>query len=381
MRFRLFVAVGVFLVNGWCAYAALPSIAEYKQQLGRVIDELNRHEEWIETANEQILQIEANIKNSDREISAVTKEVSDLESNIGQIEERIDVLKIDQEVYQQKISELNDSVSWHLHAEYRLQKNHWLKNLLDYDEPKKRTRLTRYHQFFVRSKSSLLEEFNAAMGHLNQTSRELYQERSRLDHERDIANVSKERLNEQVAQREVQIANLEAEIHNSEVRVEKLTMDQQRIRKLIIQIDALGLDVPSEFTVTDGSLTYPVDGEIVRKFGDSRADGRLNWNGVVFSAKANSDVVAVAAGRVVMADWLQGYGMIVIIDHGDDVKTIYANCNSLLVESGDFAEAGEVIAKTGQSGGSTIPGLYFEVLKDGNQVNPIQWLEAQDETE
>ena len=381
MRFRLFVAVSVFLGNGWCAYAALPSIAEYKQQLGQVIDELNRHEEWIETANEQILQIEANIKDSDREISAVTKEVSDLESNIGQIEERIDVLKIDQGVYQQKISELNDSVSWHLHAEYRLQKNHWLKNLLDYDEPKKRTRLTRYHQFFVRSKSSLLEEFNAAMGHLNQTSRELYQERSRLDHERDIANVSKERLNEQVAQREVQIANLEAEIHNSEVRVEKLTMDQQRIRKLIIQIDALGLDVPSEFTVTDGSLTYPVDGEIVRKFGDSRADGRLNWNGVVFSAKANSDVVAVAAGRVVMADWLQGYGMIVIIDHGDDVKTIYANCNSLLVESGDFAEAGEVIAKTGQSGGSTIPGLYFEVLKNGNQVNPIQWLEAQDETE
>ena len=98
----------------------------------------------------------------------------------------------------------------------------------------------------------------------------------------------------------------------------------------------------------------------MREFGASRADGRLTWKGVVFAAKDNSDVVAVAAGRVVMADWFQGYGLIVIIDHGDDIKTIYANCNSLLVESGDYAEAGEVIAITGQSGGSTIPGLYFE---------------------
>ena len=132
--------------------------------------------------------------------------------------------------------------------------------------------------------------------------------------------------------------------------MEKLTLDQQRIRKLIIEIDALGLDVPSEFTASAASLTSPVDGEVVRKFGESRADGRLTWNGVVYAAKDNSDVVAVAAGRVVMADWFQGYGLIVIIDHGDDVKTIYANCNSLLVEAGDYAEAGEVIAKTGQSG-------------------------------
>lgn len=379
MCYRHYLALGCVLVCGLSVSASIPPITEYKKQLGRVIDELNQKEEWIETANEEILSIEASIKDSDNEIATVAQEITDLESNIERLEGRIDVLEIDQATNQAKIDNLTDSVSWHLHAEYRLQKSHWLKNLLDYDEPKKRARFIRYHQYVVRSKSHSLNEFNLALTDLNQTSRKLHQERSLLNHERDIANQSKQRLDEQIAQREVQIINLETEIHNAEVRVEKLTLDQQRIRTLILEIDALGLDVPSEFTATNESLKAPVEGEVVRKFGESRADGRLTWNGVVFAAKDNSDVVAVAAGRVVMADWLQGYGLIVIIDHGDDVKTIYANCNTLLVESGDYAEAGEVIAITGQSGGSTIPGLYFEVLENGEQIDPIPWLESQDD--
>lgn len=379
MRYRHFVAVVFVLVCGLSVNTSIPSITEYKKQLGRVINELNQKEAWIETANDEILSIEASIKESDTEIATVVQEITDLESNIGGLEGRIDVLENDQAAYQAKIDALTDSVSWHLHAEYRLQKNHWLKNLLNYDEPKKRAKFIRYHQYVVRSKSSSMNEFNLAMTDLNQTSRELHQERSLLKHERDIADQSKQRLDEQIAQREAQIANLETEIHNAHVRVEKLTQDQQRIRTLILEIDALGLDVPSEFTAMNVSLKAPVEGEVVREFGESRADGRLTWNGVVFAAKGNSDVVAVAAGRVVMADWFQGYGLIVIIDHGDDVKTIYANCNTLLVDAGDYAEAGEVIAKTGQSGGSTIPGLYFEVLENGVQIDPIPWLESQDE--
>ena len=379
MQLLRFAAVCIVIGLTWTTHAAIPPLSEYKKQLGHVITELNRHEKWIGTANEQILTLEAKIKDSDSEISLVSKEIGILESNIRELEERIDLLEFDQQSYQTKTVALSKSVNWHLQSAYRLQKNHWLKSFLDYEEPKTRAKFLRYHQYFVRSQSKLLEEFNSTADDLSRTTQELHKERSRLNHERDLATTSRERLNEQVVQREVQIANLEAEIHNSEIMVEKLTLDQQRIRKLIIEIDALGLDVPDDFDITNESLTSPVDGTVVREFGESRADGRLTWNGVVFAAKDNSDVVAVAAGRVVMADWFQGYGLIVIIDHGDDVKTIYANCNSLLVETGDYAEAGEVIAKTGQSGGSTIPGLYFEVLEEGTPVDPIPWLQAHDE--
>ena len=380
MRIQTAGILVLVLLFSWSSTAAIPPLSEYKTQLGRVIEELNQHEEWIGTANKQILALEAQIKVSDTEIAEIATQISALESSIGQLEARISVLEVDQSSYRTKITALSDSVAWHLHSDYRLQKNHWLKSLLDYGEPKTRSRYIRYHRYFVRSKSKLLEEFNETMADLSQTNRELQSERSRIRHERDLAGKSNDRLSEQVIQREVQIANLEVEIHNAEIKVEKLLLDQQRIRKLIVEIDALGLDVPSDFTATDTALTYPVNGDVVREFGASRADGRLTWKGVVFAAKDNSDVVAVAAGRVVMADWFQGYGLIVIIDHGDDIKTIYANCNSLLVESGDYAEAGEVIAKTGQSGGSTIPGLYFEVLEKGLQIDPIPWLETRETT-
>ena len=153
MRYRHFVAVGCVLVYGLSVNTSIPPISEYKKQLGGVIHELNQKEEWIATANEEILSIEASIKESDTEIASVAQEITDLESNIGRLEGRIDVLETDQAAYQKKIDALTDSVSWHLHSEYRLQKNHWLKNLLNYDEPKKRARFIRYHQYVVRSKS------------------------------------------------------------------------------------------------------------------------------------------------------------------------------------------------------------------------------------
>ena len=211
MRFFCFIVVVVVVFQGWAANAALPSVSEYKEQLGGVVEELNRHEEWIGTANEQVLTLEAQIKESDTEIAEVAKEITVLESNIGRLEERIGVLEGDRESNQSKITTLTDSVNWHLQSEYRLQKNHWLKSLLDYDEPKTRARFIRYHRFFVSSKSKLLEEFNSVMVNLSQTTQELHLERSRLNHERDLASKSNERLNEQVAQREVQIASLESE--------------------------------------------------------------------------------------------------------------------------------------------------------------------------
>ena len=165
-----------------------------------MLEELNQHEEWIGTANEQILALEAQIKVSDTEIAEIATQISALESSIGQLEERISVLEVDQSSYRTKISALSDSVAWHLHSDYRLQKNHWLKSLLDYGEPRTRSRYIRYHRYFVRSKSKLLEEFNETMADLSQTTRELQSERSRIGYERDLPQVECS-LNEQVYSR------------------------------------------------------------------------------------------------------------------------------------------------------------------------------------
>jgi septal ring factor EnvC (AmiA/AmiB activator) len=121
------------------------------------------------------------------------------------------------------------------------------------------------------------------------------------------------------------------------------------------------------------SLSWPTDGQVVKRFGDPRADGRLKWQGIILSAPAGSDVRAVYNGRVIFSDWLDGMGLLLIIEHGDGYMSLYAHNQDLLKEVGEWVEPGEMIAHVGDSGGRAAAGLYFEIRKNGEPVNPGQW--------
>ena len=133
-------------------------------------------------------------------------------------------------------------------------------------------------------------------------------------------------------------------------------------------------DVPSTaFGTLKGKLKWPVRGELVGRFGAPRADGGTQWKGV-FIRVASGDVHAVAAGRVVYADWLRGFGNLVIVDHGDGYMTVYGNNEALYKPAGSIIKAGEPIASIGASGGSEESGLYFEVRHHGQAQDPAKWV-------
>ncbi|TEA78374.1 peptidase [Allopusillimonas ginsengisoli] len=120
-------------------------------------------------------------------------------------------------------------------------------------------------------------------------------------------------------------------------------------------------------------LTYPVKGQIQGKFGAQRPEGGL-WRGIVLRASEGTPVRVVAAGRVVYANWLAGFGNIMIVDHGDQYLTVYAYNQSLLKQVGDIVKAGDTVAAVGATGGQVEPGLYFEIRHKGTPVNPLLWL-------
>jgi len=117
----------------------------------------------------------------------------------------------------------------------------------------------------------------------------------------------------------------------------------------------------------------PVKGEVQGKFGAQRPDGGL-WRGIVLRAPEGTPVHAVAAGRVVYANWLAGFGNIMIVDHGAKYLSVYAYNQSLLKQVGDMVQAGDTIAAVGATGGQVEPGLYFEIRHQGTPVNPLLWL-------
>lgn len=122
-----------------------------------------------------------------------------------------------------------------------------------------------------------------------------------------------------------------------------------------------------------GKLPWPVRGQVAARYGQSR-QGSLVWEGIRIAASAGAEVKSVHYGRVVYADWLRGQGMLMILDHGDGFMSLYANNDVLLRSNGEWVQAGDVIARVGNSGGSDKPGLYFEIRQGGKTVDPQPWL-------
>jgi len=127
------------------------------------------------------------------------------------------------------------------------------------------------------------------------------------------------------------------------------------------------------FASLKGQLRAPVSGKVAAKFGAKRGDGP-SWKGVFIRASEGADVRAIAGGRVVFAEWLRGFGNLIIVDHGGQYMSIYGNNQSLLKRAGDIVKAGDAIASAGNSGGNEESGLYFELRHQGRAFDPATWV-------
>jgi murein hydrolase activator len=130
---------------------------------------------------------------------------------------------------------------------------------------------------------------------------------------------------------------------------------------------------PAAFDALRGKLRLPVKGDVTAKFGSKRGDGPP-WKGVFIRAAEGAEIKAIAGGRVVFADWLRGFGNLVIVDHGHQYLSIYGNNQAVLKRAGDAVKAGDVIASAGNSGGNEQSGLYFEMRHQGRAIDPFEWI-------
>ena len=185
----------------------------------------------------------------------------------------------------------------------------------------------------------------------------------------------------QKQQRAQVLANLRVTISQYQSESESLNQDRKRLNQLLAEITQLLDDLPedlgqnTQFSSLKGHLDKPLSGKIIRRFGSLRA-GHSRWDGIVLGGQSGQAVKAGAYGRVAFADWLRGYGLLVVIDHGDNYMSLYGHNQSLLVEVGDWVEAGQDIATAGQSGNISQSGVYFEIRKQAKPENPEPWLKS-----
>src|SRR5690606_7818057 len=181
--------------------------------------------------------------------------------------------------------------------------------------------------------------------------------------------------------REKLLASLKAKLAEEGAEVERLAAQERDLERLIAELTSILSDYPitSEvpFKELQGRLTWPVAGTLVHDFGEPRANGAVKWHGVVLAAPRGREVRAVYHGRVAFADWLDGLGLLVIVDHGGGYLTLYGYNETTLKSAGDWVAPGDVIATVGSSGGQPQPALYFEIRRDAKPVNPHEWFTRQ----
>ena len=143
-----------------------------------------------------------------------------------------------------------------------------------------------------------------------------------------------------------------------------------------IEEAVVNLQVPENyqaFKSAKGKMPWPVSGKPSNRFGKSRNEGKMRWQGITIPAKEGTTVKAIHHGRVVYSDWLRGSGLLLIIDHGDGYMSLYAHNQSLLREVGEWVSAGTPISTVGDSGGLDRAALYFEIRHQGKPTNPASW--------
>jgi len=188
------------------------------------------------------------------------------------------------------------------------------------------------------------------------------------------------------------LERISGEIRNAKKRIQHLLADESRLARLVEEIGKVlaarpgagyarvtsvpqaGGQAPGLFSRLKGNLRLPVRGELAGRFGTLRTEGSGPAKGVFIRAAEGEQVRAVAAGQVVYADWMRGFGNLLIVDHGEAYMSIYGNNESLLKQTGDSVAVGEPVATVGQSGGNEETGLYFELRHLGKPFDPLHWV-------
>ena len=356
-------------------------------------EDMVRYQSKLEKLQKSIAKIQQHLKGTKRQRSSVLTELKNLESEISKnsrklkkIENEIHKVKGQKRNLERELGELNRQLaeqrailSEQVRSAYSMGHQQNLKMLLNQQDPAQAGRTQEYFNYLNRARQQQISSFLENIERKKQTEAAIQQA---LVKQNELLKSQKEKSRKRQKQRQQRkklLAELSDKIKNQENTLSSLEDSRSRIENLLKSLGELLADIPTSpsekepFVSRKGKLPWPVQGPFIGKFGQPKNYGDLKWNGVLIKAKLGTPVRVVSHGRVAFSDWLQGFGFITIVDHGDGYMSLYGHNESLFKQTGDWVQAGEVIATAGDSGGQPRSGVYFEIRSRGKPVNPSRW--------
>src|SRR5579859_639635 len=342
-------------------------------------DELKEIRDRIEALQKQLNESESSkaeaadaLKDSERAVSQTSRKLYQISGQRREVNSSLSRLQTRARIVESSIAEEQVVLGRLLYQQYIGGQSDAIKLVLTGEDPNEIARQLHYLSYVSRARAELLASLRENLADLDRLTGETRRQSSELHSLQSEETLQMRRLEKEKAQRQQIYAKVSDDIERSRKQLSTLKRDEERLSQLIERLarEAArkntrkpGKRITNQalpnadsgsgpFRQLKGRLRLPVIGELTNRFGGQRLDSGLSWKGLFISTRPGREVKAVAAGRVVYADWLRGFGNLLILDHGDGYMSLYGNNESLLKQVGDEARAGDTIAAAGNSGGN-----------------------------
>ena len=348
--------------------------AKTNQQLSEIQRRINQQKQTLSNTTVKITDLEQQLKTDDLAIGQVAKKLQATKQSLLAVRKKISQLANEQQQLESAKKQQEQILAKQLRAAYSAGHHDYLKLMLNQQKPSSVQRTITHYQYLNAARIKEIETFKQTIAKLNDIrtqqqvkAEEFTQLTQEQSQQKQILELSK------VKQQQT-LKALNKKALTGKQRLNKLEREESSLVALLKKMAAAAKAAENLVGLSKlkRKLNWPVKGRISHSFGSSK-QGYLKWKGVFLSAPVGRQVKTIHSGTILFSDWLNGYGLVSVVDHGDGYMSLYGHNQALLKSVGDRVEAGEPIALVGQSGGQADSGLYFEIRHAGKAVNPKLW--------
>jgi septal ring factor EnvC (AmiA/AmiB activator) len=384
--------LALLILPALCAgvHAAAPTSNAQKEELKQLRNRIDSLQKNLAASEETKNETADALRESERAISETNRLLRDLAEDQRAVNQQLADLRDQNRKTSVDLDTQRTRLARLLYQQYTGSQPDALKLLLNREDPNRIAREVHYLSHLARARAELIGSLRTNLGRISNLTQETQQKSAELAAINAEQQAQRKRLEAEKTARKAVLLKVSRQIEKQRREISTLKRDETRLAKLVDQISQMlartkppalrnerlpeGAADTGAFAHFKGRLSLPVRGELKNRFGGPREGSGVLWKGLFIATPTGQEVKAVAAGRVVFADWLRGFGNLLIIDHGDGYMSLYGNNESLFKQVGDAARSGETVAAVGNSGGNMDSGLYFEMRHQGKAFDPLGWV-------
>jgi septal ring factor EnvC (AmiA/AmiB activator) len=375
------LAAGGLLAPAAPAHAATALEAQQQEtELKRIRERIQALARAVEDDRAQHDKLTQQLHETEVSISELSGNLRKLNKQIAGQDDTVATTQREKDIVLKKLDAEREALRRQVRAAYLMGRQQQAKLLLNQEDPARLGRVLTYYDYLNRERVRQIGKIREQLDRLQQIEGSL---RGQLA---DLLKLQEERrqglgqLQVTRQTRRATLSEIKSRIQTQDREIARLRSTESRTSQLLGTMQQALLDLPLDlggnrpFPQLKGKLPWPTRGRLLASFGQPKAGGRLSWRGIWISAPTGSAVQSVARGRVVYVGWMHLYGLIVVVEHGNNYFSLYGHNQNALVNAGQSVQAGQVLANAGESGGHEQSGVYFEIRNGKNPVNPRQWL-------